>query len=90
MTVLMLTMLCIGCARPPKAEKAAAKTAMDAALSAGADKYAAADFAAARELWDASEAQVNEKSTTRQRSAISKPEQPSRRLRVVSKRGRRP
>jgi len=61
MTVLMLTMLCIGCARPPKAEKAAAKTAMDAALSAGADKYAAADFAAARELWDASEAQVNEK-----------------------------
>ena len=61
MTALMLTLVFIGCARPPQAEKAAAKTAMDAALSAGADKYAAADFAAARELWDASEAQVNEK-----------------------------
>ncbi|HLA26680.1 MAG TPA: hypothetical protein VJZ49_02165 [Syntrophales bacterium] len=61
MTALMLTLVFIGCARPPQAEKAAAKTAMDAALSAGADKYAAADFAAARKLWDASEAQVKEK-----------------------------
>ncbi|MDO8722604.1 MAG: hypothetical protein Q7J31_10335 [Syntrophales bacterium] len=61
MTVLMLTLVFIGCARPPQAEKAAAKTAMDAALSAGADKYAAADFAAARKLWDTSEAQVKEK-----------------------------
>ena len=58
---LMMTLVFVGCARPPQAEKAAAKTAMDAALSAEADKYAAADFAVARKLWDASEAQVKEK-----------------------------
>ncbi len=58
---LALALVVIGCAKPPEAEKSAAKTAMDAAVSAGADKYAAADFEAAKKLWDTSEAQVTEK-----------------------------
>jgi len=61
MMVLALALVFIGCAKPPEAEKAAAKTAMDTAVSAGADKFAVADFAAAKQVWDASEAQVKEK-----------------------------
>lgn len=60
-TVLALALVFIGCSKPPEEEKAAAKAAMDAALKAGADKYAAADFKIAKGLWDKSEAQVNEK-----------------------------
>jgi hypothetical protein len=59
--VMALIMMFIGCAKPPEAEKAAAKTAMDAAVTAGADKYAAADFKVAKGAWDASEAQMNDK-----------------------------
>jgi len=59
--VMALIMMFIGCAKPPEAEKAAAKTAMDAAVTAGADKYAAADFKAAKGTWDASEGQMNDK-----------------------------
>jgi hypothetical protein len=59
--ILALSLVFIGCAKPPEAEKSAAKVAMDAAVSAGADKYAIADFEAANKLWDTSEAQVNEK-----------------------------
>ncbi|MFA5180282.1 MAG: hypothetical protein WC405_03115 [Syntrophales bacterium] len=59
--VMALIMMFIGCAKPPEAEKAAAKTAMDAAVTAGADKYAAADFKVAKGAWDASEAQINDK-----------------------------
>lgn len=59
--VMALIMMFIGCAKPPEAEKAAAKTAMDAAITAGADKYAAADFKTAKGAWDASEAQMNDK-----------------------------
>jgi len=59
--VMSLIMMFIGCAKPPEAEKAAAKTAMDAAVTAGADKYAAADFKTAKGAWDASEAQMNDK-----------------------------
>jgi len=40
--VMALIMMFIGCAKPPEAEKSAAKTAMDAAVTAGADKYAPA------------------------------------------------
>ncbi len=39
----------------------AAKTAMDAAVAAGADKYAAADMDAAKKVWEASEAQMKDK-----------------------------
>jgi len=59
--VMALIMMFIGCAKPPEAEKAAAKTSMDAAVTAGADKYAAADFKTAKGAWDASEAQMNDK-----------------------------
>lgn len=59
--VLALSLVFIGCAKPPEAEQKAAKDAMDAAVSAGADKYAAADLQAAKNLWEAAEAQVKEK-----------------------------
>jgi len=59
--VMSLIMMFIGCAKPPEAEKAAAKAAMDAAVTAGADKYAAADFKTAKGAWDASEGQMNDK-----------------------------
>jgi colicin import membrane protein len=42
------------------AEKEAAKKAMDAAMSAGADKYASADLEAARKAWDTAESQMRE------------------------------
>ncbi len=59
--VLALVMVLAGCATPPEAEKEAAKKAMDAAVSAGADKYAAADLDAAKKIWDTSESQMKEK-----------------------------
>jgi hypothetical protein len=58
MVVLALALVFIGCAKPPEAEKTAAKTAMDAAVAAGADKYAAADLDTAKKVWDAAEAQM--------------------------------
>jgi hypothetical protein len=62
LTVLLLTtMLLAGCSKPPEAEREAAKKAMDAAVSAGADKYAAADFDAAKKRWEAAESQMKEK-----------------------------
>jgi len=60
MTVMVAAVFS-GCANPPEAEKAAAKAAMDAAVSAEAPRYASADFKAAMKIWDASEAQVKEK-----------------------------
>jgi hypothetical protein len=59
--VIALALAFTGCAKPPEAEQQAAKTAMDAAVAAGADKFAAADLDAAKKLWEASEAQVKEK-----------------------------
>ena len=61
MIIIALALVFIGCAKPPEAEKSAAKAAMDTAVSAGADQYAAADFESAKKLWDTSEAQMNEK-----------------------------
>jgi len=61
MMVLALVFVFIGCSKPPEAEQKAAQTAMDAAVSAGADKYAAADLDAAKKVWAAAEAQVKEK-----------------------------
>ncbi len=58
MVVLALAVVFIGCAKPPEAEKAAAKTAMDAAVAAGADKYATVSLDAAKKIWDAAEAQM--------------------------------
>ena len=59
--VIALVLVFIGCAKPPEAEQKAAKTALDAAVTAGADKYAVADLQAAKKLWEAAEAQVKEK-----------------------------
>jgi len=61
MMVLALVLVFIGCSKPPEAEPKAAQAAMDAAVSAGADKYAAADLDAAKKVWEAAEAQVKEK-----------------------------
>jgi hypothetical protein len=61
MMVLALALVFIGCAKPPEAEQQAAKAALDAAVAAGADKYAAADLDAAKKLWEAAEAQVKDK-----------------------------
>jgi hypothetical protein len=59
--VLALVLFFIGCAKPPEAEQKAAKAAMDAAVAAGADKYAAADLDAAKKTWESAEAQVKDK-----------------------------
>ena len=61
LAVFSLALMFVGCATPPDAEKAAAKTAADAAVSAGADKYAATDFSTAKSLWDKAESLMNEK-----------------------------
>jgi PBP1b-binding outer membrane lipoprotein LpoB len=59
--VLALVLIVAGCSSPPDAEQKAAKAAMDAAMSAGADKYASADFGAAKKTWDAAESQMKDK-----------------------------
>lgn len=59
--VLLFGMSLGACSSPPEAEREAAKKAMDAALSAGADKYAQADFEAAKKMWDTAESQMKEK-----------------------------
>lgn len=59
--VLALLLVLAGCAQPPEAEKQAAKGAMDAAVSGGADKYAIADLDAAKKVWETAESQMNEK-----------------------------
>jgi ABC-type transporter Mla subunit MlaD len=56
-----LGMVLAGCSKPPEAEKEAAKKAMDAAISVGADKYASADLKAAGKVWDTAESQMKEK-----------------------------
>jgi hypothetical protein len=61
MMTVMSAVVFSGCAQPPEAEKSAAKTAMEAAVSAEAPRYASADFQAAVTLWDTSEDQMKEK-----------------------------
>jgi hypothetical protein len=61
LVVLALTLVFMGCAKPPEAEKQAAKAAMDAAISAGADKYASDSLDAAKKIWDTAESQMKEK-----------------------------
>jgi hypothetical protein len=55
-----LGMMLVSCSKPPEAEKEAAKKAMDAAFSAGADQYASADLEAATKVWDTAESQMKE------------------------------
>jgi hypothetical protein len=61
LAVFALGMVLAGCAKPPEAEKEAAKKALDAAIMGGADRYASADLEAARKLWNAAESQMKEK-----------------------------
>jgi hypothetical protein len=56
-----LGMVLSGCSKPPEAEKEAARKAMDAAISVGADQYASADLKAAKEVWDNAESQMKER-----------------------------
>ena len=59
--VLSLLLVFVGCSKPPEAEQKAAQAAMDAAMSAGADKYATADLEAAKKVWDSAESQAKDK-----------------------------
>jgi len=61
MVVLAFTLMIIGCAKPPEAEKSAAAAAVNAALTAGADKYAAADLEAAQKIMEQAEALMKDK-----------------------------
>ena len=61
LVVLSLALIFTGCAKPPEAEQQAAKAAMDSAVAAGADKYAATDMDNAKKIWEAVEAQMAEK-----------------------------
>ena len=58
--VFALGVVLVSCSKPPEAEREAAKKAMDAAISAGADKYASADLEAAHKVWDTAESQMKE------------------------------
>jgi len=66
---LALLSVLISCAQPPEAEKQAAKGAMDAAVSGGADKYAVADLDAAKKVWETAESQMNDKKYTEARKS---------------------
>ncbi|MEK7851587.1 MAG: hypothetical protein AAB275_06855, partial [Deltaproteobacteria bacterium] len=61
LVVFGLGIVLAGCSKPPEAEKEAAKKAMDAAISVGADQYASADLEAAKKVWDTAESQMKEK-----------------------------
>ncbi len=61
LVILALGISLGGCSKPPEAEKEAAKKTMEAALSAGADKYAAVDLEAAQKVWGSAESQMKEK-----------------------------
>jgi 5-methylthioribose kinase len=56
-----LGMVLSGCSKPPEAEKEAARKAMDAAISVGADQYASAYLEAAKGVWDTAESQMKER-----------------------------
>jgi hypothetical protein len=59
--VLAFLLILLGCAKPPDMEREAAKAAMEAAGSAGADPYASADLDAATKVWGTAESQMKEK-----------------------------
>ena len=61
MIVLALALVFTGCGKAPEAEQKAAQAAMDVAIEAGADKYAAPAMDAAMKLWETAEAQVKDR-----------------------------
>lgn len=56
--IFMLALIFIGCAKPPDAEKSAAQSALNAATTAGAEKYAAVPMEAGKMLWGEAEKQL--------------------------------
>jgi colicin import membrane protein len=60
LVVFALGMVLVSCSKPPEAEKEAAKKAMNAAFSTGADQYASAELEAANKVWDTAESQMKE------------------------------
>ncbi len=61
MIILALTLIFVGCTKPPEAERSAAKAAMDAALASGADKYATSILDAAKKIWGVAEVEMRDK-----------------------------
>jgi predicted DNA-binding protein YlxM (UPF0122 family) len=61
LVVLTLGIVLAGCSKPPEAEREAAKKAMDAAITAGAEKYASIDLEVARKIMDTAESQMKDK-----------------------------
>ena len=59
--MLALAISWSGCSKPPEAEKEAAKKAMEAAFSAGAEKYASTETEVAKKAWEIAETQMKEK-----------------------------
>lgn len=55
MVLLVLVWVFTGCAKPPEAEQRTAKKTLNVATTAGAERYAADRFAAARALWEQAE-----------------------------------
>jgi hypothetical protein len=60
LVVFAMGMVWVSCSKPPEAEKEAARKAMDAAFSAGAEKYASAELEAANKVWDTAESRMKE------------------------------
>lgn len=58
MLILALVFVFVGCAKPPQAEKSATQSSMEVAVSAGADRYAVADFRLAQALWYTAETRM--------------------------------
>ncbi|HPE07340.1 MAG TPA: DUF4398 domain-containing protein [Smithellaceae bacterium] len=61
MIILALTLIFVSCTKPPEAERSAAKTAMDAAVASGADKYATRILDAAKKIWGVAEVEMRDK-----------------------------
>lgn len=59
--LLSLALVFAGCAKPPDEEKSATQAAYDAAVAAGAEHYAAAEFGEAKGIWDNTEALMSSK-----------------------------
>jgi hypothetical protein len=61
LVMLAMAISWASCSKPPEAEKEAAKKAMDAAFSAGVEKYAPADMEVGKKIWETAESQMKEK-----------------------------
>src|SRR5512136_1413236 len=58
LSVMLMAALLVGCAKPPTQEMDAAKVAMDAAIGAGADKYAKDSLKSINDAWAAAQDEV--------------------------------